>query len=205
MKTVVLDFDGVIHSYASGWQGIDVIPDPPVAGIRKAIDDLRKVYRVVVVSSRCAEERGTAAITEYLTLYGIRVDGICAEKPPAVCYVDDRAIRFDGDPEKMLREVKAFRSWTEREVKTMYSFGQAIEMMKNGARMSRAGWNGKRQYIELASCISYRNARGETVNAEHAAIGNAAVAFVGTSGVQLGWLASQADMLAEDWVEFDGE
>lgn len=27
-----LDFDGVIHSYSSGWKGADVIPDPPVAG-----------------------------------------------------------------------------------------------------------------------------------------------------------------------------
>lgn len=40
---------------------------------------------------------------------------------------------------------------------------------------------------------------GEIINAEHDAIGNKAIAFVGTSGVQLGWLASQADMLAEDW------
>lgn len=39
----------------------------------------------------------------------------------------------------------------------------------------------------------------EIINAEHEAIGNRAIAFVGTSGVQLGWLASQADMLAEDW------
>ncbi|MDD6967710.1 MAG: MW1434 family type I TA system toxin [Candidatus Faecousia sp.] len=43
------------------------------------------------------------------------------------------------------------------------------------------------------------NAAGETVNADHAAIGNKALAFVGTSGVQIGWLASQSDMLAEDW------
>lgn len=35
--------------------------------------------------------------------------------------------------------------------------------------------------------------------AEHAAIGNKAIAFCGTSGVQMGWLASQADMLADDW------
>lgn len=34
---------------------------------------------------------------------------------------------------------------------------------------------------------------------EDEAIGNKAIAFVGTSGVQIGWLASQSDMLAEDW------
>jgi hypothetical protein len=70
--------------------------------------------------------------------------------------------------------------------------------------MHRLGWNGKRQYIELATCISYKNADGEIVNAEHDAIGNAAIAFVGTSGVQMGWLASQADMLATDWEVFEG-
>lgn len=57
----------------------------------------------------------------------------------------------------------------------------------------------KNQYIELATNISYKNTNAEVVNAEHDAIGNKAIAFVGTSGVQLGWLASQADMLAEDW------
>ena len=51
-----------------------------------------------------------------------------------------------------------------------------------------------------ASNISYVNPDNEVVNAEHNAIGNKAIAFVGTSGVQLGWLASQSDMLAEDWV-----
>lgn len=78
-------------------------------------------------------------------------------------------------------------------------FGQALEALKQGAKAKRKGWNGKTQYIELASNISYTNAAGEVVNAEHDSIGNAAIAFVGTSGVQLGWLASQADMLAEDW------
>ena len=78
-------------------------------------------------------------------------------------------------------------------------FGQAIQRLKNGMRVQREGWNGKNQYIELATNISYMNANKETVNAEHEAIGNKAIAFIGTSGVQLGWLASQADMLAEDW------
>lgn len=79
------------------------------------------------------------------------------------------------------------------------NFGSAIEAVKAGKKASRAGWNGKRQYIELATCVSYKNAAGEVVNVNHDALSNNAIAFVGTSGVQLGWLASQADMLAEDW------
>lgn len=78
-------------------------------------------------------------------------------------------------------------------------FGEAIELAKQGKKIQRAGWNGKNQYVELATRISYVNASGETINADHDAIGNKALAFVGTSGTQVGWLASQADMLANDW------
>lgn len=81
-----------------------------------------------------------------------------------------------------------------------FSFGEAIKYLKRGMKVARKGWNGKKQYIQLATGISYKTADGEIVNCEHDAIGNMAVAFVGTSGVQMGWLASQADMLAEDWV-----
>ena len=80
------------------------------------------------------------------------------------------------------------------------NFGEALEIIKNGGKAKRKGWNGKNQYIELATNISYVNAENETINVEHNAIGNKAIAFVGTSGVQLGWLASQSDMLAEDWM-----
>lgn len=81
-----------------------------------------------------------------------------------------------------------------------FSFGEAIKYLKRGMKVARKGWNGKKQYIQLATGISYKTADGVIVNCEHDAIGNMAVAFVGTSGVQMGWLASQADMLAEDWV-----
>ena len=79
-------------------------------------------------------------------------------------------------------------------------FGLAIEAAKKGCKIARRGWNGKNQYVELATAISYQNAGGAVVKVEHSAIGNQALAFVGTSGVQMGWLASQADMLADDWM-----
>ena len=102
-----------------------------------------------------------------------------------------------------------YESWSPKDVfEKSYkpidgaTFGQAIEAIKQGKRAKREGWNGKNQYIELAKNISYEAADGRIINAEHDAIGNKAVAFVGTSGVQLGWLASQSDMLAEDWIIF---
>lgn len=81
-----------------------------------------------------------------------------------------------------------------------FNFGEAIKYLKRGFKVARKGWNGKHQYIELASCISYKSPTGDVVNCEHDAIGNKAIAFVGTSGVQMGWLATQSDLLAEDWM-----
>lgn len=99
-----------------------------------------------------------------------------------------------------------YESWSPKDVfEKAYrmsdgmNFGLAIEAAKHGAKITRKGWNGKGQHVELASSISYVKSNGETVNAEHSDIGSHALAFVGTSGVQLGWLASQADMLADDW------
>lgn len=80
------------------------------------------------------------------------------------------------------------------------SFGDAIKLVKRGLKVARKGWNGKNQYIELATNISYKNTADEVVNVDHSDMGNKAIAFVGTSGVQLGWLASQADMLSDDWM-----
>lgn len=105
-----------------------------------------------------------------------------------------------------VRYPDGYMSWSPKEVfeeayrqTDAMPFGLAIEAVKKGKRISRAGWNGKGQYVELATGIGYVGPDGKTVNAEHVAIGNKALAFVGTSGVQMGWLASQADMLAEDW------
>ena len=82
-----------------------------------------------------------------------------------------------------------------------YDFAEAIRKVKAGCKMQRYGWNGKNQYIELATNVSFQRPNGEIVNVDHEQMGNKAIAFYGTSGIQIGWLASQADMLAEDWGE----
>lgn len=110
-KTVVFDFDGVIHRYSTGWIRDTVIPDPPVPGIREAIAGIRKNYRVVVVSTRCATEEGRAAIESWLYKYDIEVDDIKKEKPPAICYIDDRAICFDGRADLLEAKIEAFQPW----------------------------------------------------------------------------------------------
>ena len=63
IKTVCLDFDGVIHSYRSGWKGEGNIPDPPIHGVRESIIELRKRYRVVIQDDTTAD--GLAARTEH--------------------------------------------------------------------------------------------------------------------------------------------
>lgn len=114
--TVVFDFDGVIHSYVSGWKGMASIPDKPVEGIKEAISEIRENgYKVIVVSTRCADPEGLLAVKLYLENNDIWVDDVMSEKPPAVCYVDDRAICFDGNATALPEKVKNFKNWIEKE------------------------------------------------------------------------------------------
>ena len=112
-KTVVFDFDGVIHSYTSGWKGVDVIPDPPVEGIREAIIDIMQDYEVHIVSTRTATPEGRVAVEKWLHDNDIPFDSLSDTKPPAVVYIDDRAICFIGKPELLKRQINRFKTWTQ--------------------------------------------------------------------------------------------
>ena len=109
IRTVCLDFDGVVHSYQSGWQGEATVADPPIHGVDRAISQLRKDYRVVIYSVRCESDTGRAAIEQWLAKHRIEVDEICASKPPAFVYVDDRAIRFTGNWTETIENIHSFR------------------------------------------------------------------------------------------------
>lgn len=126
---------------------------------------------------------------DHLALAQVNMEDVVAwEDAYVVVYKDGYS---SWSPEAVFEE--AYRETTGM------PFGLAIEAAKKGKKIARAGWNGKSQYVELAYCISYKNNAAEIVNVNHCNIGSKALAFVGTSGVQMGWLASQADMLADDW------
>lgn len=110
-KTLLFDFDGVVHSYKSGWQGIDVIPDKPVKGIKEAIESLRNDYKIIIYSSRCIKKEGIEAIKKYCKEHEIYFDDVVDKKPPAFLTIDDRCICFKGDADTLKTKIDYFVPW----------------------------------------------------------------------------------------------
>lgn len=71
------------------------------------------------------------------------------------------------------------------------SMGQAILLLKSGARVQRAGWNGKGQYLELQ------------VPDEHSKMRHPYIYISPVDGKFVPWLASQTDILADDWMVYN--
>ncbi len=84
------------------------------------------------------------------------------------------------------------------------TFGEALEALKNGERIARRGWNGKGMFLYLA--------RGEDLTAcivseadeePMPPIQDSIFMKTAQNTVVAGWLASQTDMLADDWYVVD--
>lgn len=69
----------------------------------------------------------------------------------------------------------------------MLNFGQAIVAMKSGSKVARDGWNGKGMWIALQ------------VPDQHSKMQQPYIYMCPVGGKLVPWLASQADMLANDW------
>lgn len=121
-----LDFDGVIHSYTSGWQGARNIPDEPVEGaIEFMYRAIQEGWDVVVHSSRARYWGGRRAMRAWLKKHagniwneGMGYDGLedvrfTLMKPAALVTIDDRAITFTG-VFPSLDEIKSFKPWNKR-------------------------------------------------------------------------------------------
>jgi hypothetical protein len=119
-----LDFDGVIHSYKSGWKGARNIPDPPVSGALTFMEDaLMAGWDVVIHSSRARYLGGITAMRNWLRTHagnswdtmGVTLADVrfTRWKPSAVVTIDDRALTFTGTF-PALAEIKAFKPWNKK-------------------------------------------------------------------------------------------
>ena len=91
------------------------------------------------------------------------------------------------------------------------TFGMAVEAMKRGAKVARKGWNGKGMWLCVPLCDGPRKIPAVDIwgkpNAEYAEQNGGTATVVpyvtmkaADGSIVLGWLASQTDMLSEDWV-----
>ncbi len=82
-------------------------------------------------------------------------------------------------------------------------FGKAIEALKKGELVARKGWNGKNMYIYLEDAMHavFGHPYGKVGREYDPCI----VMFTAQGHHQAGWLASQADILAEDWEIVQGQ
>ena len=102
-RTVAVDFDGVLHPYTRGWVGSVPDDEAPMQGAHELLAALVDTgFTVVVFSTRADHGEGHDGITAWLERHQLAayIDRVTHEKPPAVAYVDDRAVRWYGDWEE---------------------------------------------------------------------------------------------------------
>ena len=122
-----LDFDGVCHSYTSGWKGADNIPDEYVPGLFEFLEAVKDDFDVQVFSSRTHQKDGVYAMIDWFIaqrkLWRYRggmppIDtplniSFPEVKPPAFVSIDDRCLLFTGEWPS-LDTLKDFKPWNKK-------------------------------------------------------------------------------------------
>jgi hypothetical protein len=177
-----VDFDGVIHSYTSPWQGPAIIADDPVPGAMAWLLACAAYFEVHIYSSRSKEAAGRNAMRNYIAHHSgsetlVSELQFSAEKPPAFLTIDDRAVTFMGgfgslSPERLL----LFKPWNkrgdgelvaEREVPFPESWPDPTPEMREGDTRFEQVWQRIKSWdINVPSVYSgYMGATGNHVRA----------------------------------------
>ena len=125
---------------------------------------------------------------------GMLIEAVSEYKMNAVGFgISEITLKFDAD--------EAGIRTTKKEEDAHMNFGQAIEALKQGKKVARAGWNGKGMFLYYVPAASYSpstHIAKETFGGKDVPYG-AYIAMKTAQGNVVPWLASQTDMLAEDW------
>lgn len=121
MKTIAVDFDGVIHAYSKGWKD-GTCYDPPLPGAIEGLRTLLMEHTVFILSTRnprqiqaWLEEHAPDLVTQIIpetvqfwNQHGVL--GITQRKLPAMVYIDDRGYLF-RDWETVMADRIGFASY----------------------------------------------------------------------------------------------
>lgn len=97
-KTLGIDFDGTLCNKQPYGDG--TIYETPTPHAREVMDKLYKEYKIVIFTTRLSPKFGGdiskkyQEIADWLKLHQIPYDELTNNKPEAMAYIDDRAIRF---------------------------------------------------------------------------------------------------------------
>jgi hypothetical protein len=114
-NTIAIDFDGVIHSFELGFHD-GTIYGTPLPGSIDNIKRLSEKFKLVIYTAKAKSDRplingktGTELVWEWLEKYKINlyISEVTSEKPRALCYIDDKAIRFI-DWDQTMKELLGF-------------------------------------------------------------------------------------------------
>lgn len=117
-ERIAIDFDRVIHGYSKGWLDGEVY-DSPVEGAKEAIDLLKNNYEIVIFTARLSSldhpdirAAQKVKILKWLKDNNIYFDILTSDKPSAKFYIDDRAIRFTGNWDETLNQIKELENYS---------------------------------------------------------------------------------------------
>lgn len=122
MKTLCVDFDGVINLYTSGWtwlSHIGDIPDRPVEGAFDWLEEMVKHFKVYIYSSRSKFEGGIYFMKKWFIKHGFSSEVLNklefpTQKPPAHLIIDDRAYLFKGPSSfPSVEFIQNFKPWNK--------------------------------------------------------------------------------------------
>lgn len=113
---VGVDFDGVVHKCSKGYHD-GTVYDEPIDAAFSSLERLSKEYTVIIYTCKARSDRGlvngktgTELVWEWLDKHNMSqfVSKVTAEKPRAVFYIDDKAIKFDNweDCMKEIADIK---------------------------------------------------------------------------------------------------
>lgn len=128
-RTVVFDFDGVIHKYRNGWQDGSIYDEYNEDIIKIMYSLMTSGYSVAIVSTRDPVQisdwwnrhqfpmQAVPYINNVKFWSNTEYVGVFNQKIPAMVYIDDRGLTFKGDTSNLYNEITTFRTYQEKKNK----------------------------------------------------------------------------------------